>query len=383
MKILYIFDEDDKYGAPKSGFAMIMELKKMGIVPIVITSKENNINKLCRENNIENYVTHHHKFTYVNTNNYFKDAIKFIPRFIRYVFGNIIGMYILEKNLDLNTIDMIHCNISAVDLGIKISKKYKIKNIMHVREFGELDFNMKSYKSNYVQYLNNNVTKFIAISNAIKEYWISKGINSEKIECIYNGISDADIQTKTNYDEVNKKLKLLMIGSVSEKKGQTELVKAIGCIHNGIKNNLEVDIIGSGYKFAEDDLRKEIANNHLESIVNFKGFDNDIREKMKEYDLGINCSFSEGFGRVTIEYMLAGLCVVASNTGANVELVEDNVSGVLYNKGEYKDLANKIEYLYSNREKIKEIALYSKKYAKDNYSVQKNAEEVKKLYDKM
>ena len=57
MKVLYITDRDDKFGAPKSMIEMILNLrKKYNIEPIVITSVKNNINKICTENKIENYV---------------------------------------------------------------------------------------------------------------------------------------------------------------------------------------------------------------------------------------------------------------------------------------------------------------------------------------
>lgn len=198
-KIIYLFDEDDKYGAPKAGLEMIVELRKHNVYPIVLTSKKNDINRLCSEMGIENYVTHHHKYTYVNTNNRFKDIIKFIPRYIRYKLGNIVALNIIKRKINLNEVNLIHSNISAIDLGILISRRYNIKNIMHIREFGELDFNMQSYRKNYIKFLNKNVTKFIAISNAIKGYWIKKGINEDKIQTIYDGIYGSDILRKEDY----------------------------------------------------------------------------------------------------------------------------------------------------------------------------------------
>ena len=57
---------------------------------------------------------------------------------------------------------------------------------MHIREFGKLDFNMKSYRKEYIKFLNENVTCFIAISEAIKQYWINQGISNKKINTIYD-----------------------------------------------------------------------------------------------------------------------------------------------------------------------------------------------------
>ena len=85
-RVLYIADQDDKYGAPRSMMEMIITLKnKYNVEPVVLTSKNNDVNKFCIENNIENYVTYHQKYTYIQTNNRLKDFIKWLPRYIRYI----------------------------------------------------------------------------------------------------------------------------------------------------------------------------------------------------------------------------------------------------------------------------------------------------------
>lgn len=378
-KIIYLFDEDDKYGAPKAGLEMIVELRKHNVYPIVLTSKKNDINRLCSEMGIENYVTHHHKYTYVNTNNRFKDIIKFIPRYIRYKLGNIVALNIIKRKINLNEVNLIHSNISAIDLGILISRRYNIKNIMHIREFGELDFNMQSYRKNYIKFLNKNVTKFIAISNAIKGYWIKKGINEDKIQTIYDGIYGSDILRKEDYTN-EKKLKILMLGSINSNKGQVELVKSISLLDENIKRNLLVEIVGSGYSFEEELLKVEIEKQGLKDIVIYKNYDSQIRKKIKNYDIGMNCSLSEGFGRVTIEYMIAGLCVIASNTGANIEIIENNINGILYEKGNTVDLAKKITELFYNRNEVKRISQNAQNIVCNKFTIENNANDISKLY---
>ena len=83
MKVLFILDEDDKYGAAKAGIEMILTLRKNhNVTPVVITSKKNNINSICNYYNIENYVTKHHKFVFSLTNSKMNNIIKYIPRYI-------------------------------------------------------------------------------------------------------------------------------------------------------------------------------------------------------------------------------------------------------------------------------------------------------------
>ena len=56
------------------------------------------------------------------------------------------------------------------------------------------------------------------------------------------------------------------------------------------------------------------------------------------------CSKAEGFGRVTAEFMSWGKPVIGRDSGATPEIVEDRVSGFLYD-GSIEDLARKMALL--------------------------------------
>ena len=143
MKILFIFDEDGKYGAPKTGMEMIGELKNIyDIEPIIITSRFNEVNEWCIRNKIENYVTYHHKCTYVDSKS-FKAKLKIIPRYLRYIVGNYVSLFILRKKIDFKTIDIIHINNSGLHIGVILSNKYKIP----ARKLIHYDNKVQSWKA--------------------------------------------------------------------------------------------------------------------------------------------------------------------------------------------------------------------------------------------
>ena len=383
MKVIYIFDEDDRYGAAKAGCELILEMKKNGISPVVLTSLANGINKFCNEEGIENYVTHHRKFTYAKTTSKMNNLIKWLPRYIRYIIGNMRALKIIKNSINMSQIDLIHTNNSGIYLGILLQKKYRIPHIIHLREFGvgEKNFNVHTYIKNYIKIFNTNTNKFISISDAVKRFWIDKGLNKEKIVRIYDGVRFEDVETKKEYIS-DDKLKIIMLGSISYGKGQIDLIEAINTLDEAIKKNIVVDIIGDGYPEEEDVLKTNIEKYNLKNIVNIKKYDSNIRKKICNYDLGVVCSKAEGFGRVTIEYLAAGICVIASNKGANEEIIKNGLNGYIYNGERINNLKKVIADLYNNRYKIKKVAENANKDL-NKYSIEKNVDEIIKLYKEL
>ena len=68
--------------------------------------------------------------------------------------------------------DLVHSNTSVMDFGGYISRKLGIKHIWHLRDFGDLDYNLHSIWGNlYSKATYRNGDVFIAISNEIKRYF--------------------------------------------------------------------------------------------------------------------------------------------------------------------------------------------------------------------
>jgi len=95
------------------------------------------------------------------------------------------------------------------------------------------------------------------------------------------------------------------------------------------------------------------------------------------------CSRSEGFGRVTAEYMHAQLGIIASDSGANPELIEDGVTGLLFKSGDAKSLADCIIRFYNNRELLIQLSHAAREKARREYTQHKNAENIYKIYQEI
>lgn len=370
MRVLYVLSRDDKYGAPRALIEMVLTLKeKHNVEPIILTPAKNKINEQCDKLNIENY-----HIPYGTAMKIKKDYFNNILRWLLFKYGNIFSLRKISKKIDMNKIDLIHTNNSVIDFGYRLSKKHNIKHIFHIREFADLDFNYYPFDKNNIKYMNNSDN--IAISKVINNHWEKK--NVKNLNIIYDGIDLDTIEPKKKYS--TGKIKFIFMGSLCEGKGQMDFLNAIVKLDKKTLSNIEIHFYGSGDNQYIQMISDFINKNSLKDAVYLKGYDSNIRCIIKEYDVGIINSRSEAFGRVTVEYMATGLCVLASNTGANTEIINDNKTGILFEYKNYDDICDKIKYIVNNNELIKKIGVAARKEVLKKYSKETNAANVYKLY---
>ena len=100
-------------------------------------------------------------------------------------------------------------------------------------------------------------------------------------------------------------------------------------------------------------------------------------------DVGLMLSQNEAFGRVTIEYMMHGLAVIASDTGATPEILENGKIGYLYHLGDYQDLAQKMRLLIENKTKIIEFSEKGRAKALNCFSSKQNTRGIWDIYKQL
>ena len=148
-------------------------------------------------------------------------------------------------------------------------------------------------------------------------------------------------------------------------------------------DKISIDILGDGPKEYVNSLKEYVKKNNLNKVVSFCGYKSNVRELLSKYDIGFMCSYSEGFGRVTVEYMMAGLCTIASNTGANSELIKNKETGVLFDYSNIEDLKSKIAWCINNYKEVKNIGKNSKQISLKNFTSEINSKNVFELYQKI
>lgn len=389
MHVLFVSDADSKYGASSSMKQMIKgileccdDIEISVVLPLRIdTNKE--LENYYRELGCNVYKIFYEPFYQNVPEQKWRFPIKYFLRGMEYLFGRWTGVFYLSKKMNINDVDIIHSNSSREDFGAMLALKYNKPLIWHIREFGDKDYKCFSYRRGYIGFMNEAAKKFITVSNAVRDHWIKKGVDERKIVRIYDGVC-AELNFKKEYRKnADGKLRFLILGSVCETKGQYQIINACALMSEKERERITVDIIGSGNQSYIRRMKEMIKKNKLTSSIHFLGYHEEAWKNICSYTCGLMCSKSEGFGRVTAEYMMAGLPVIASDTGANPELIVDNESGLLFQWNNIEDLKNKMVYLLNHANVPKQMGLKAREYAQSHFSLKINAELIYREYIKI
>jgi glycogen(starch) synthase len=153
-----------------------------------------------------------------------------------------------------------------------------------------------------------------------------------------------------------KKLKVLFVGRLEERKGPDLLLSALAQIPQ-VLDQIEVVFAGSAGKDA-DPYRQRLVQQadgltrkFPRLTLKFLGYvsDKELQEQYSDADVFVAPSRFESFGLVLIEAMRHGAPVIASDIGGMREIINDGVDGYLVKVDDAAQLAIRLKFLIENQ----------------------------------
>lgn len=277
------------------------------------------------------------------------------------------GLKSVIKNIRPNVIFCMEEPNSIVSVQINhIAKKYSVRVILwsalnQYRDYSKYPlYDIRRYL--YPLCLKYNFDKSFAINaldESVKNVLLKK--NYQKEIYVNNTFGVNHFFFKKPTLNLGDKLRVIFVGVLEKYKGVNFLISAV-------KNcNVELNIIGDG---SERDTLQEMSK---EGNISFHGFKDqyDVKELISYSDILVLPSvpidgYLEQFGRVLIEAMACGLCVMGSNIGGIPNVIGD--SGFLFehsNAEEISKLITKLDqdrnelFAYKNRAYQRALSTYS------------------------
>ena len=219
----------------------------------------------------------------------------------------------------------------------------------------------------------------IAISDDIKRYW--EGRLGTTCTRIYNGLEPEIYRRAAGGQWTSPAVRCALVGRVSEQKGQMVAIRAVEQLVNAGRRDIRLKIVGDrDTTDFEKMIKAYVRDKGLSEQVEILPFANDVTEALRDCDVGVMASNREAFGRVTIEYKMAGLIVVGSDAGGTRELIHDGQDGLLFRVNDSGDLADKLLWVMDHREEARRIAEAGQAQACDTFSIRSTVNNVLALY---
>jgi len=188
----------------------------------------------------------------------------------------------------------------------------------------------------------------------IVSHW---GAPPAKVQVVYNALTGINCQlTKEQAREqlgLNGKI-LLSVGRLAPWKGQEALIRLMPKLAAKF-SDINLIIVGDGP--LQNHLRSKIKDLGLEKSVGLVGpvAHQEIGKYFRAADLFILNSGYEGLAHVLLEALALGLPVMASRVGGNPEVIDDNVSGYLFEFDNQEEIFAKVCVLLSDEEKQRQF----------------------------
>lgn len=309
-----LHDTDEFGGASKSFLSLLTGLMHKGVEPLVVLPNSEGLTRTLQERGVATLVLNYRLSTYPYEGS-IKDYLLWLPRLIARRIVNAIAVGQLAKQIE--GYDLVHTNVSVVDIGCRASKRKAIPHVYHFREYADLDFGMKYFPCKRSFYK--------TVEHAI---CITKGVQAhhrleDKAEVIYDCVlSEETTPLNSRLSTLNPRDYLFFAGRLEETKGIEELLEA----YAKSKRLLPLWVAGAAVDEEYLDLLKQrVQQWGIADKVQLLGARTDVGALMAGARATIVPSFNEGFGRILPEAMHAKCLTIGRNTGGTKEQLDNGL----------------------------------------------------------
>ncbi len=202
----------------------------------------------------------------------------------------------------------------------------------------------------------------VAVTDQLKERYVERGADGDKITVVLNGADPADRigEWKPSEERPYPPDAFVVIchGTVEDRYGQDTIVDAAALLRDELPD-VRFVLVGRGKTV--DDLVERIRSKQLEDVIEWEGWvtDERLNDLLHGADVGIVAQKASPYSHLVhtnkmVDYWIFGLPVIASRLRAVSELYDDSVLEY-YEPGDAADLARAIRRVHDDPERREEL----------------------------
>jgi glycosyltransferase involved in cell wall biosynthesis len=217
---------------------------------------------------------------------------------------------------------------------------------------------------------------------------INRSLKNPLVEVVHNGI-DLSLFDEAMHEEIAQPTPFLLqpnlpvicvVAGLRPAKNLSLLLEAYALLRCSFPN-VRLWFVGEGEE--REKLERITFNLGLASYVCFCGIQTNIPAILKKSFMGVLSSKIEGLPNSILEYMSAGLPVVATNVGGNSEIVLHGKTGLLVPFDEPQAFADAMQYYLKNPEIARQCGEAGRSRIEENFTIERMVHETESVYKKL
>lgn len=294
-----------------------------------------------------------------------------INKDVGYLFLNKTSTLDIRAIKTLNTfvkheaIDVLHAHSTSFFLATLVKLLNKNLKLVWHDHYGQSEF-LEHRKTHVLQYCSNYFSHIFSVNEKL-ETWAQKKLKAPSVSYLSNFIAQSNVEPQTSLKGFQGK-RLVCMANLRPQKDHIVLLHAFSEVIKTQKD-WTLHLVGKDFRDAYSKKVKAIIRTlNLESHVFLYGSRPDVGPILKQCEIGVLSSKSEGLPLALLEYGLAGLAVVATKVGQCDTVLEHGKLGVLVAPQNSKALQDALEFLIDDVQKRQERAAAFHKSVVNNYA---------------
>jgi len=233
--------------------------------------------------------------------------------------------------------------------------------------------------------------KILAVSEQVRRFVIEHDkVSPSRVEVLYNGI-DLDClalqaraySARDRYSIDPQSALVTCLANVRTVKGLDVLVRAAAIVIREIPH-VQFVVAGKVLEAATMDALALLTKTlNLGSSFRFLGPVENPFPLLRESDLYVLPSRSEGFSNSLLEAMASGLPCVATDVGGNAEALTDGHSGFLVKSEDYLTMADRILSVLRDKQRAREMGTCAHNVVRLHFSLSAVVDRLMEIYDEL